>query len=494
VSADLLLAIDQGTTSTRAIAFDRTLAVAAAASRPVVTEHPQPGWVEVDATTLLMTVVETVAEVVEAVGGPGRVAAAGIANQGETVVAWDARALEPLAPAVVWQCRRSAPIVDRLRAGGHEARVRRLTGLPLDPYFSAGKVAWLLESCAGVRAAADAGRLRVGTVDAWLTACLGDAGPAGLSDPSTASRTQLLDLGSVGWSDELLDLFGVNVAWLPRLGPSTGILGSIGHASWGGRVPLNALLCDQAAALVGHRRSLAPTLKATYGTGVFVVAEAGDAPVVGDGFETSIGWSTDAGTTYILQGGVLSAGALIDWLRDDLGVLVDLAGTSALASSVPDTAGVAILPALTGLGAPWYRPGARAVVAGLTPGVGRAHLVRAALDAICHRVADIVETMAHMLPAAPTRLRVDGGLTANAYLIERQADLLGMEVEVAAERETTALGTALMAAHGAGVETRVARVDRGAGAGRVHRPSIGVEQRAGEREAWRRFVRTAASL
>ena len=491
MSRDLLLAIDQGTTSTRAIAFDRHLRPVASASIPLLTTHPQPGWVEQDPGQILESVVASVGRVLDDVGGAKRIAAAGLDNQGETVVAWSADDLRSLGPAIVWQCRRSLPIVERLRAAGLEPAIREKTGLPLDPYFSAGKLTWLLEQSGDVRKAAEDGTLRFGTVDAWLTAHLG--GDA-RTDPSTASRTQLLSLRTLDWDDDLLRWFGVDRATLPRLVDTVGELGTLSHPDWHGSIPLYAMACDQQAALAGHGAFAAGAIKATYGTGVFVLANAGARRDAAPDVETSIAWTLpDGSTDAVLQGGVFTAGAFVDWLRDGLGVIDAASDTGALAESVPDTAGVRVLPALAGLGSPWWRPESRAVVAGLTSAATRAHVARATMDGIAHRVADVVEAMAPSLPVVGDAIRVDGGLTANHYLMQRQADLLGINVDVATAEESTALGVAALAGIGAGLlgpdEIRNANPVR-----QRLRPRLSAADRTAEREAWRRFVVDASDL
>lgn len=481
-----LLAIDEGTTSTRAIAFDLELRVVAEAAVPIETHHPRPDWAEQDPLAILDSVVDTVARVLEVVGGPERIAAVGLDNQGESVVAWDAETLDPLSPVVVWHCRRSLPIVERLRAAGLEARIRERTGLPLDPYYSAGKVRWLLENVAAVAEAARRGTLRVGTVDAWLTARL-DEGRA-RTDPSTASRTQLFSLQDLRWDPELAAAFEIPLDALPAVVPTAGELGQLRHPRWGGPLPLRALACDQQAALAGHAGFEPGSLKATYGTGVFVLGNAGDRRSADPDLETSVAWHLDDGSlATILQGGVFTAGAFVDWLRDDLRLIDDPAETESLARSVPDTGGVAVLPALAGLGPPWWRPDARAVVRGLSAGTGRAHLVRASLDGLAHLVADLVEAMVPALGSEPERLRVDGGLTANGYLMARQADLLGLPVEVAAAEESTALGIAGLAGLGAGLLDHEA-IRRANPARTRIEPSISGAERRRERDAWRRFV------
>lgn len=492
MSADLILAVDQGTTSTRAIAFDGELQPVASAAIPLDTAHPRPGWVEQDAEAILESVVAAVERVLVEVGGTGRIGAVGLDNQGETVVAWDAETGRALAPAVVWQCRRSLPVVERLQAAGLEPAIRERTGLPLDPYFSAGKMTWLLEEVPAVAEAAARGTLRLGTVDAWLTARL-DGGDA-RTDASTASRTQLLSLVTGDWDAELLRWFAVPPAALPRIVPTAGELGGLRHPRWGGELRLTAMACDQQAALAGHGAFAAGSLKATYGTGVFVLANAGDRRTPAAGLETSIAWRLPGGVTAtVLQGGLFTAGALVDWLRDALGLIRDPAEAAGLAASVPDTAGVRVLPALAGLGAPWWRPSATAVIAGLTAAAGRPHLVRAALDGIAHGVADLVEAMAAELPAPPRRLRVDGGLTANGYLMQRQADLLGLPVDVARAEESTALGIAGLAGIGAG-RWGPDQLSAASPIRTTWLPRLDQADRLAEREAWRRFVNAAAGL
>jgi glycerol kinase len=469
----------------------------AVASVALATAHPAPGWVEQDPEAIVESVVVSVARVLEEVGGTDRILAAGLDNQGETVIAWDADEGRALGPAIGWQCRRSLPIVERLRAAGLEGAIRERSGLPLDPYYSAGKVSWLLEHNEEVRAAATHGRLRFGTVDAWLTARL-DGGDA-RTDTSTASRTQLMGLGTLTWDRDLLDWFGIAAATLPRVVATAGDLGQLAHPTWRGALPLRAMACDQQAALAGHGAFAPGAIKATYGTGVFVLANAGGRREATVGVETSIAWTLSGGPTAsdttesVLQGGVFAAGALVDWLRDGLGLIQDAAATQAMAWSVPDTAGVTVLPALAGLGAPWWRPEARAVVAGLTAAATRAHVVRAALDGIAQRVADVVETMSAVLPDTPLRLRVDGGMTSNSYLMQRQADLLGLPVDVAAVEESTALGIAGLAGVGAGI-LELGALSSANPVKATYKPGLDSAARRDQREAWGRFVAAASAL
>ncbi|HEX5416777.1 MAG TPA: FGGY family carbohydrate kinase, partial [Chloroflexota bacterium] len=393
---DLILAIDQGSTSTRAVAFDRSLRPVAQASRAITASYPRPGWVEHDPDEIFNSVVTTVAEVLAEVGGSPQIAAVGLANQGETVVAWDNETGRPLGPAISWRCKRSHEIVDRLRAAGREPEVRSLTGLPLDPYFSASKLTWLLEEVPAVASASRAGRLRFGTVDAWLTWRL--SGVA-LTDPSTASRTQLLDIHRLDWSDDLLGLFGIPRFSLPRISPSVGSLGYFRHSAWRGELPLRALVCDQQAALAGHGGFAPGALKATYGTGVFVLGNVGATlPPLSPELLATVAWAFPGEpATYALDGGVFAAAATVNWLRDGLRLVDEADQLDRLAAEVPDAGGVWVLPALAGLGAPWWSPRSRGVIAGLTDAVGRAHLARATLAGIAHGVCDVVEAMARYL-------------------------------------------------------------------------------------------------
>lgn len=492
MTAELILAIDQGTTSTRAIAFDRRLVPVASSSRVLETAHPKPGWSEQDPDAILESVVATVADVLGQVGGRDRIAATGLDNQGETVVAWDADTGATLAPAVLWECRRSQEIVERLSAAGREPEIRARTGLPLDPYYSAGKLAWLLANSDAVAAARTRGTLRLGTVDAWLTARLDDG--RARTDVSTASRTQLANIGTCDWDDDLLGWFGVPRESLPPIVTSAGDLGAIRHEGWGGSLRLAAMACDQQAALAGHAGFQVGSAKATFGTGVFVLANAGPTPVIAAGIETSVAWSIQDGPpSYVLQGGVFSAGSFLGWLEHELRLIPDGDRTDGLATSFEDAGGVRVLPALSGLGAPWWRPRSRAVIAGLSGASRPEHIARAALDGIAQVTVDVVEAMTPRLPQAPTSLRVDGGLTGNGYLMERTADLLGIPVDVAQAPESTALGVAGLAGLGAGLLE--ASVIAAANPVRIRfEPRLTSIDRAAERDSWRHFVALAAEL
>jgi glycerol kinase len=487
MSSALLLGIDDGTTAVKVGLFDAELRPVAQTRRPVPVTHPAPGLVEQDPELILDAVIDAVAEVLEHARGR-EVLAAGLDHQGESVLAWDADSGRPLTPVVVWQDKRHEGLLARIGAGSVER-----SGLPLDPYFSAGRLAWLLERDELVRAAADAGSLRLGTVDAFLTDRL--AGRFA-TDLSTASRTQLLAVGGRDWDEQLLAAFGLRRELLPRVGPTFGPLAEIRSSRWPVAVPLRAQLVDQQAALVGSGAVQPGQLKATYGTGVFVLGRT-PGPAVARGLLPTVAWAApdergDVGeTAYALDGGVFAAGSLLDWLAQGLGLAPDAAALAAAAASVPDSAGVMVLPALTGLGAPWWRPQAHGVIAGLTSAAGMPHLARAALEAIAWRVADIVEAMAEVMPVRS--VRVDGGLTNDATLLQIQAEALGLPLSVG-RADATVLGAAMLAGVGADLFASVEDAAQRLPSGRLVSPSAAPPERARRRELWRAFVDAGARL
>jgi len=483
----LLLGIDEGTTAVKAALFDCELRVVAEARRAVAISHPQPGWVEQDPETILEAVVDAVAEVLEHAEGRD-VIAAGLDHQGESVLAWDAEHKRALTPVVVWQDKRQESL---LRDIAHDDVAR--SGLPLDPYFSAGKLAWLLANDRAVREARERGSLRLGTVDAFLVERLGGRFA---TDLSTASRTQLLARGGRDWDEQLLATFGVQREWLPAIGPTFGKLGALTHPRWPAEIALAAQLVDQQAALAGSGATRRGELKATYGTGVFVLGRT-DGETEADGVLPTVAWAAaDAHggvgeVAYALDGGVFAAGALLDWMAQGLGLAPDARTLARSAASVSDSAGVMVLPALAGLGAPWWQPGAHAVVAGLHAGVGPAHVARAALEAIAWRVSDIVEAMG--AAGAVNGVRVDGGLTNDPTLLQIQADALGMELLVN-DADVTVLGAAMLAGVGAGVFASVEDAAKRLPRGRVVKPTSTAAERAAQRERWRRFVTASSAL
>jgi glycerol kinase len=480
----LLLGIDEGTSAVKAILFDQDLKPLTEARREKHLQHPRPGWVEQDAEEVVTAVVEAVADVLR--DQPGDVVACGLDHQGESVVAWDADSGRALTPVVTWQDKRSQEVLDRLDREGRGERIRELSGLPLDPYFSAGKLAWLLDHDQAVAGARETGRLRMGTMDAFLCDRLG----AGFyTDPSTASRTQL---GAPEWSPELLEIFGVPIEVLPEIADTAGDLGTLSHPSWPCELPLRARCPDQQAALAGAGCVEPGRTKATYGTGVFVLANVGtDRPAGAGGLLPTVAWRVGGKLEWALDGGVFTAGALLDWLSRDLGLARDAPALAGLAAQVEDSGGVRVLPALSGLGAPWWRAEARAVLAGLTGGSRPAHVARAALEAIAWRVADILEAIREQTPVDV--LRVDGGLTRDPTLLQLQADVSGTPVERGAV-DATATGAAALAAVGAGLWPATSSIAERLPTGERFEPRRDSAWRIGAHAQWREFVERAAGL
>jgi glycerol kinase len=479
----LLLGIDEGTSAVKAVLFDSDLRPLKEARREKALSHPRPGWVEQDGEEVLATVVDAVAELL---ADRPEIVACGLDHQGESVLAWDAESGRPLTPIVTWQDKRSQEVLDRLESDGRAEEVRERSGMPLDPYFSAGKLTWLLEHDGAVATALDAGTLRLGTVDSFLCDRLG-AGFA--TDPSTASRTQL---GAPAWDQALLDVFGVPRDALPEIMDTAGDLGALRHESWPVELPLRARLVDQQAALAGAGCVEPGRVKATYGTGVFVLAHAGDRrPAPEGGLLPTVAWRIDGRVEWAIDGGVFTAGALIDWLSRDLGLAADPPALAAAAAQVDDSGGVRVLPALAGVGAPWWKPEARAVIAGLTAGARPAHIARAALEAIAWRVADVVSVVRETVPVDV--LRVDGGLTRDPTLLQLQADAAGVPVQRGAVDATVA-GAAALAAVGAGVWESTHEIAERVPVGERVEPQRDDAWRERAHAEWREFVQRASAL
>ncbi|MCI3949803.1 MAG: glycerol kinase, partial [Acidimicrobiales bacterium] len=442
-----VLAIDAGTTGVRAFAVDDDGSPLGYRYREFPQHYPRPGWVEHDAGDIWAAVRATVGELVASLDRP--VAAVGITNQRETAVAWDRRTGRPLSRAIVWQDRRTADRCDELRDAGHLPLVRERTGLVLDPYFTATKLEWLLTT-GGVQSGPD---LAVGTVDSWLVWNL-TGGAVHVTDASNASRTLLYDIGRLAWDDELCELFGVPPSALPEVGPSSGRLGVTGgDTGLPDGLPVSGIAGDQQAALFGQACFAPGDTKNTYGTGSFVLMNVGDVkPAPIEGLLTSVAWTgVGEGATYALEGAIFATGATVQWLRDELGIIEEAADSEALAASVPDTGGVYLVPAFAGLGSPQWDPRARGTIVGLTRGSGRAHLARAALEAMAFSTRDVVEAMTAASGHAVPVLRADGGAAANRLLLQLQADQLQVPVVRPAVAETTAYGAALLAGLAEGV-------------------------------------------
>jgi glycerol kinase len=446
MSEPMILVLDAGTTSTRAMLFTATGEPRGTAQRELMQHYPRPGWVEHDAGEIWHRTFECACEMVALAGGAERIAAIGVTNQRETVVAWDRRSGEPLARAIVWQDRRTADFCSALREAGHETAVRAQTGLLLDPYFSATKMRWLVDHEPRVADAAQAGRLAFGTVESWLVFKLAGVH---LSDVGNASRTLLLALDGREWDSGLCSLFGVPQHALPELTDSAGTLGST--ILFGAPIPICGLAGDQQAATIGQGCLRPGDTKATYGTGAFVLSNQGAR--VTHSHHRLLGTvlhQIGGERHYALEGSVFVAGSFVKWLRDALGFIETSAETEALARSVEDTGGVVVVPALSGLGAPHWRPEARGLITGLSFATGKAHIVRAALGAMAHQTHDLAAAFA--ADGAPwSVLKIDGGMSANDWMAQDIADVTGLEVVRPDFVETTALGAAMLASVGAGI-------------------------------------------
>ncbi len=483
---DLILVLDAGTTSTRAIAFSLSGEIVASAGRAITQHYPQPGWVEHDAGEIWRASRDCLIEVTDRIGAP-RIAAIGITNQRETVVLWDRTTGEPLAPAIVWQDRRTADACAALKTAGYEAMVQARTGLLLDPYFSGTKLRWALDNWPDVAEAERDGRLLAGTVESWLIWKL-SAGARHITDATNASRTLLAGLDTTAWDDDLLALFGVPIGILPEIVDCAGALATT--ALLGGQTPITGSAGDQQAAAIGQACLSPGQLKATYGTGCFLLAHAGAVPPQSTHrLLSTVAWRLDGVAAYALEGAIFTAGAAVQWLRDGLGIIANSAETEALARSVPDSGGVVFVPALAGMGAPHWQPQARGLLTGLTAGVSKAHIARATLEAMGQQTADLVEALAaDGVPAA--KLRVDGGMVANDWLCQDLADSLGLEVARPRVIETTALGAAMLAGVGAGLFADLAEAASAMAApDRSFVPMIDDAERAGRRARWARAVR-----
>jgi len=444
---DQILVIDEGTTSTRAMLFAADGNVLGSAQRPLTQSYPAPGLVEHDAAEIWTLTLECAREMVEKAGGADRIAGIGITNQRETIVFWDRRTGEPLAPAIVWQDRRTAALCADLKRQGEEPGLQAKTGLLLDPYFSGSKIGWALENWPQLR---EAGRnLAVGTVESYLVFRL--TGGAHVSDATNASRTALMAIGSSGWDDGLLDLFGVPRAILPEIVDCAGAIGTTDPQWFGAAIPITGMAGDQQAATIGQACLAPGQTKATFGTGAFVLTTTGrKLPRSRHRLLSTICWQLDGERHYALEGSVFVAGSLIQWLRDELHLVASAAESEPLARSVADNGGVYLVPALSGLGAPHWEPAARAAISGLSFSTGRAHIARAALEAMAHQTHDLKSAFAAD-GADWGELRIDGGMVANDWMAQDLADMLDLEVERPAFAETTAMGAAMLAGLGAGL-------------------------------------------
>jgi glycerol kinase len=486
-----VLALDQGTTSSRSILFDSEGAAVASAQKEFPQLYPRPGWVEHDPEAIWQSQLETMRSVVEQAGvRAGEIAAIGITNQRETTVLWDRATGRPIYNAIVWQCRRTADLCDDLRREGFDRLIRETTGLVTDAYFSGTKVAWILENVPGARSRAERGELAFGTVDTFLLWRL-SGGRIHATDVSNASRTLLFDIRRLDWSDPILDRLSIPRALLPEVTPSSYLQGESQSEWLGASVPVCGIAGDQQAALFGQACYDPGMMKNTYGTGCFLLLNTGAKLVPSSaGLLTTVGWSLDKGPpVYCLEGSVFIAGAAIQWLRDGLGLIREASEIEALAASVPDAGDVVFVPAFVGLGAPYWDAYARGTMIGLTRGTTSAHLARAALEAIAFQTRDVVEAMRSDADLKLSALRVDGGAARNNLLLQTQADFLGIPVQRPVQNETTALGAAFLAGLAAGVWSSQDDLRARWHLDRTFVPAMSVDERDSHYARWQDAVR-----
>ncbi|WP_213980057.1 glycerol kinase [Sphingomonas sp. dw_22] len=479
---DKILVIDEGTTSARAMLFAADGECLGSHSAELTQHYPAPGLVEHDAAEIWRRSLECAQAMVAQAGGPDRIAAIGITNQRETIVFWDKTTGEPLAPAIVWQDRRSAPLCRSLREAGEEPGVQARTGLLLDPYFSGTKIAWAMEYWPQLKEAGE--RLAIGTVESWLVWKL--TGGLHITDATNASRTLLMGLGSGAWSDGLLDMFHAPREALPEIVDCAGQFGTT--KLFGGEIPICGLAGDQQSATIGQACLARGQTKATYGTGAFVLTNAGATPPNSKNrLLSTVLWQLNGRRTYALEGSVFVAGSLIQWLRDSIRLIETAQETEALARSVADNGGVYMVPALSGLGAPWWEPDARAAMSGLSFSATRAHIVRAALEAMAHQSHDLKTAFAAD-GADWASLRIDGGMVTNDWIAQDLADMLALPVDRPDFAETTALGAAMLAGVGCGMFSGLEEAAAMRGAGRTFEPQLGEDARLARLQGWKQAV------
>ena len=487
--AKFVLALDQGTTSSRAIVFDEIAQMRSVTQRSTTQHFPRPGWVNQDASEIWLTTLETAKDALAKAGLDGQsIAAVGIANQRETLVVWDRETGNPVAPAIVWQSRQSQPQIDALVARGMSQMYQNTTGLVPDAYFTASKLAWLLETDPELRRRAEAADLLAGTIDSWLLWQL-TGGAVHATDVSNASRTMLFDIQTLDWSAPLLRDLAIPRHVLPRVVASAGVAGLTSPELLGAEIPVSGIAGDQQAALFGQTCFDAGEAKNTYGTGAFLLMNTGKEPKRSvHKLLSTIAWQIDGSVDYALEGAVFNCGAAVEWLRDGLGIIDAAADVEALAGSVPDSGGVTVVPALTGLGAPHWNASARGTILGLTRGSTAAHIARATLEAIAFQTRDVTDAMTADSGIPLTSLRVDGGAARNDLLMKIQANVLGVPVLRPANVETTAVGAAFLAGLGQSLWPSQSSLAGHWVVDRVFEPEISSETREASYAAWRRAV------
>ena len=484
-----IMALDQGTTSSRCILFEKDGSIASMVQREFAQIFPKEGWVEHDPMTIWSTQIGVATEALLKIGGSwSDVYGIGITNQRETTVVWDRKTGAPIYNAIVWQCRRTAEYCKALGDSGHEEMIKEKTGLLLDPYFSASKLHWILENVDGAREKAERGELCFGTIDTWLIWNL-TGGKVHATDYSNAARTMLFNIHTLEWDRELLALFDIPESMLPKVMPSSGLFGYTDLGVLGAELPIAGVAGDQQAALFGQCCFEEGEMKNTYGTGAFLLMNTGDKPyMTTNGLITTIGWGIGDKVTYALEGSVFTCGAAIQWLRDGLRIIESAADSEYYASKVKDSGGVMIVPAFQGLGAPWWDPYARGIIIGITRATTKYHLIRATLESLAYQVVDVVDLMQRSTDIKVKKLKVDGGASANNLMLDFQANILGVTLERPECIETTALGAAYLCGLALGVYESVEEIKANNAIEKTIEPSESDEWRATHVKTWRRAV------
>nr|WP_191383683.1 glycerol kinase GlpK [uncultured Lachnoclostridium sp.] len=485
-----VMALDAGTTSNRCILFDRQGNICSVAQKEFTQYFPKPGWVEHDADEIWSTQLGVAVEAMSKIGAEAAdIAAIGITNQRETAVVWDRRTGEPVCHAIVWQCRRTAGFCDKLIADGLEDMIRRKTGLKIDAYFSATKIKWILDHVEGARAKAEKGELLFGTVETWLIWKL-TKGKVHVTDYSNASRTMLFNINTLQWDEDILELLDIPASMLPEVKPSSCIYGESDASYFGGSIPIGGAAGDQQSALFGQTCFRAGEAKNTYGTGCFLLMNTGEKPVFSDnGLLTTIAWGLDGKINYALEGSIFVAGAAIQWLRDEMRLIDSSEDSEYMANKVPDTNGCYVVPAFTGLGAPHWDPYARGTIVGITRGVSKYHIIRATLESLAYQVNDVLKAMEADSGITLSSLKVDGGASANDFLMQAQADISNAPVNRPKCVETTAMGAAYLAGLAVGYWKNKEEVLQNWAIDRIFMPGIPEEEREKKIRGWNRAVR-----
>nr|WP_076778371.1 glycerol kinase GlpK [Lachnoclostridium phocaeense] len=487
-----VMALDAGTTSNRCILFDKQGNICSVAQKEFTQYFPKPGWVEHDADEIWSTQLGVAVEAMSKIGAEATdIAAIGITNQRETVIVWDKKTGEPVCNAIVWQCRRTAGFCDKLIADGLEDMIRRKTGLKIDAYFSATKIKWILDHVEGARQRAERGELLFGTVETWLIWKL-TKGKVHVTDYSNASRTMLFNINTLQWDEDILKLLDIPVTMLPEVKPSSCIYGESDPSYFGGSIPIGGAAGDQQSALFGQTCFQPGEAKNTYGTGCFLLMNTGEKPVFSDnGLLTTIAWGLDGKVNYALEGSIFVAGAAIQWLRDEMRLIDSSEDSEYMANKVPDTNGCYVVPAFTGLGAPHWDPYARGTIVGITRGVNKYHVIRATLESLAYQVNDVLKAMEADAGITLSSLKVDGGASANNFLMQSQADISNAPVNRPRCVETTAMGAAYLAGLAVGYWENKEEVLKNWASDRIFMPEIQAEEREKKVKGWNKAVRYA---